>query len=46
MTGNRNPETFYVSGGMSGLGQALAMEYVQRGANIAIYAQRSTFDAL
>ena len=37
MTGNRNPETFYVSGGMSGLGQALAMEYVQRGANIAIF---------
>lgn len=37
MAGNRNPGTFYVSGGMSGLGQALAMEYVQRGANIAIF---------
>ena len=33
----KNPETVYITGGMSGLGQALATEYVQRGADVAIF---------
>ncbi|MEH6517573.1 MAG: SDR family NAD(P)-dependent oxidoreductase [Halioglobus sp.] len=31
------PKTFFVSGGMSGLGKALACEYLARGSDIAIF---------
>jgi NAD(P)-dependent dehydrogenase (short-subunit alcohol dehydrogenase family) len=33
----KNPKTFFVSGGMSGIGKALAIEYLQRGADVAIF---------
>ena len=32
-----NPKTFFVSGGMSGIGKAMAHEYLRRGADIAIF---------
>jgi len=32
-----NPRTFFVSGGMSGIGKALALEYSRRGADIAVF---------
>lgn len=31
------PRSVFISGGMSGLGRALACEYVQRGSNVAIF---------
>jgi len=37
MTGIKHPKTLFVSGGMSGLGRALAREYLQRGADVAIF---------
>ena len=37
MAGIKNPKTFFVSGGMSGIGKALAIEYLQRGADVAIF---------
>ena len=37
MAGIKNPKTLFVSGGMSGIGKALAHEYVGRGANVAIF---------
>jgi NAD(P)-dependent dehydrogenase (short-subunit alcohol dehydrogenase family) len=37
MTGIEKPSTCFISGGMSGLGRALAIEYVQRGADVAIF---------
>lgn len=33
----KKPKTLFVSGGMSGLGRALAGEYLQRGADVAIF---------
>jgi len=33
----KKPKTLFVSGGMSGLGKALAGEYLQRGADVAIF---------
>jgi len=37
MAGIRNPKTLFVSGGMSGIGKALAHEYLRRGADVAIF---------
>ena len=37
MAGIRNPKTLFVSGGMSGIGKALALEYLRRGADVAIF---------
>lgn len=37
MAGIQQPKTFYVTGGMSGLGQALATEYMRRGSDVAIF---------
>lgn len=37
MSGIENPETLFITGGMSGLGKALACEYLQRGTDIAIF---------
>ena len=37
MTRVKKPKTLFVSGGMSGLGKALAGEYLQRGADVAIF---------
>jgi NAD(P)-dependent dehydrogenase (short-subunit alcohol dehydrogenase family) len=37
MTGVTRPKTLFVSGGMSGLGKALAAEYLRRGADVAIF---------
>lgn len=37
MAGLKNPKTFFVSGGMSGIGKAFALEYVRRGADVAIF---------
>ena len=37
MAGSGEPKTFYVTGGMSGLGKALASEYLMRGADVAIF---------
>jgi NAD(P)-dependent dehydrogenase (short-subunit alcohol dehydrogenase family) len=33
----KSPKTFFVSGGMSGLGKALACEYLTRGSDVAIF---------
>lgn len=40
MTGISKPNTFFVTGGMSGLGKALASEYLQRGSDVAIFDLR------
>lgn len=37
MPGIKAPKTLFISGGMSGLGKALAETYLRRGANIAIF---------
>ena len=37
MTGLNKPGTVFVTGGMSGLGKALAQAYLQRGSDIAIF---------
>lgn len=37
MTGLNKPSTVFVTGGMSGLGKALAQAYLQRGSDIAIF---------
>ena len=37
MYGPVNPSTCFVTGGMSGLGNALAKEYVRRGSDVAIF---------
>lgn len=37
MSGTKQPNTLFVSGGMSGLGKALAAAYLRRGANVAIF---------
>mgnify|MGYP001819404884 CR=1 FL=1 len=37
MAGIKQPKTCFVTGGMSGLGQALAAQYLQLGANVAIF---------
>jgi NAD(P)-dependent dehydrogenase (short-subunit alcohol dehydrogenase family) len=37
MAGVKNPKTLFVTGGMSGLGKALACAYIQRGADVAIF---------
>ena len=40
MSGIDKPDTFFITGGMSGLGKALASEYVKRGADVAIFDLR------
>lgn len=37
MSGTREPRTLFVTGGMSGLGKALAASYLRRGADVAIF---------
>lgn len=37
MAGIKQPKTCFVTGGMSGLGKALAAQYLQLGANVAIF---------
>lgn len=37
MSGIKAPATLFITGGMSGLGRALAAAYLQRGANVAIF---------
>ena len=37
MAGVKQPATCFVTGGMSGLGKALAIEYVKRGSQLAIF---------
>lgn len=37
MSGTKTPKTLFVSGGMSGLGRALAAAYLQRGSDVAIF---------
>jgi NAD(P)-dependent dehydrogenase (short-subunit alcohol dehydrogenase family) len=37
MAAIKNPKTLFVSGGMSGIGKALALEYLRRGADVAIF---------
>lgn len=37
MAGIEQPKTCFVTGGMSGLGKALAAQYLQRGADVAIF---------
>ena len=37
MRGPTKPATCFISGGMSGLGCALASEYLKRGSNVAIF---------
>lgn len=37
MSGQKTPRTLYVTGGMSGLGKALAITYLRRGADVAIF---------
>lgn len=37
MSGNTTPKTLFVTGGMSGLGKALAAIYLGRGADVAIF---------
>ena len=46
MTGTRKPKTCFISGGMSGLGRALASEYLQRGADVAIFDLQVKSDVL
>lgn len=46
MRGSNNPATVFVTGGMSGLGKALALEYLKRGANVAIFDLVSQADVL
>jgi len=41
-----SPKTFFVSGGMSGLGKALAAEYLKRGADVAIFDLQRDEDVL
>jgi len=40
------PNTFFVSGGMSGLGKALAAEYLRRGFHVAIFDLQSREEVL
>lgn len=40
MAGTSKPNTFFVTGGMSGLGKALASEYLKRGSDVAIFDLR------
>lgn len=37
MAGIRSPRACYITGGMSGLGKALAAEYLRRGSDVAIF---------
>jgi NAD(P)-dependent dehydrogenase (short-subunit alcohol dehydrogenase family) len=37
MSGTKTPKTLFVTGGMSGLGKALAAAYLQRGSDVAIF---------
>ncbi|MEH6592872.1 MAG: SDR family NAD(P)-dependent oxidoreductase [Halioglobus sp.] len=37
MADRKNPTTLFISGGMSGIGKALAQEYLRRGADVAIF---------
>jgi NAD(P)-dependent dehydrogenase (short-subunit alcohol dehydrogenase family) len=37
MAGIKNPKTLFASGGMSGIGKAVALEYLRRGADVAIF---------
>lgn len=46
MKGTNNPATVFVTGGMSGLGKALALEYLKRGADVAIFDLVSQKDVL
>ncbi len=39
-TSAAKPRTVYITGGMSGLGKALAVEYLQRGARVAVFDLR------
>jgi NAD(P)-dependent dehydrogenase (short-subunit alcohol dehydrogenase family) len=42
----KSPKTFFVSGGMSGLGKALAAQYLKRGADVAIFDLQRQEDVL
>jgi NAD(P)-dependent dehydrogenase (short-subunit alcohol dehydrogenase family) len=46
MSGIKQPNTLFVSGGMSGLGKALAAAYLRRGANVAIFDLAADQDVL
>ena len=37
MSGTKAPRTLFITGGMSGLGRALAAAYLRRGADVAIF---------
>lgn len=46
MAGVKAPRTLFVTGGMSGLGRALAATYLQRGADVAIFDMAVQDDVL
>ena len=46
MTATDKPKTCFITGGMSGLGRALAAQYLQRGADVAIFDLQVNGDVL
>ncbi len=46
MSGTKAPRTLFITGGMSGLGRALAAAYLRRGADVAIFDLAANADVL
>ncbi|MBP6700385.1 MAG: SDR family NAD(P)-dependent oxidoreductase [Halioglobus sp.] len=46
MSGTKAPRTLFITGGMSGLGRALAAAYLRRGADVAIFDLATNADVL